>query len=578
MNWEHFKAFLWLRWRLGRNQLRRAGIANFVVLLLLAAAGILMALGMFVFALIAGLFLLPNASPMVLLYVWDGIVIAFLFWWLTGLLIELQRSELLSLDRFLHLPVSLSGAFLINYIASLLTISMIVFVPAMVGLCIGLVFAKGLAMLLSFILLAAFLFMITAVTHQFRGWLAALMVNKRRRRTIIMVVTISFILLAQAPNLINFVRPWKDHEGETKQPNGAITTQRDNLAAIENTVTILNIVVPLGWFPLGIMLTANGDVLSSLAPIAGMALLGGGSLWRSYKTTVRLYTGQFTSKAAIRPVLEKPPPKPVKGSATFLAKSLPWVSEHTSAITLACFRSLTRAPESKMLLLSPIILLVVFGGMFATQSMDPPEFVRPLMVTAGLAMLLLTLIQLVGNQFGFDRHGFRTFVLCAAPRREILFAKNLSVAPLIFALGLGVIAFMQIVVPMRFEHLLAAVPQLVSMFLLFCLMGNWLSIFAPMPIASGSLKPVNPKAMYILLTLLTSILFPVILGPTLLPLGIEFWLERNGWTSGAPVCLILSLLELGLVGIIYHFVLIWQGMLFQAREQRILEAVAGKVE
>ena len=37
-------------------------------------------------------------------------------------------------------------------------------------------------------------FMITAWTYCLRGWLAALMVNKRRRRTVIVWVTIVFVL------------------------------------------------------------------------------------------------------------------------------------------------------------------------------------------------------------------------------------------------------------------------------------------------------------------------------------------------------------------------------------------------
>ena len=52
-------------------------------------------------------------------------------------------------------------------------------------------------------------------------------------------------------------------------------------------------------------------------------------------------------------------------------------------------------------------------------------------------MILLTMIQLVGNQFGFDRSGFRVYVLCAAPRRDILLGKNLAVAPL--ALGFSLV-------------------------------------------------------------------------------------------------------------------------------------------
>jgi hypothetical protein len=39
VNWQHLSAFLWLRWRLRLNQLRRGGIANIIVLALLAVCG-----------------------------------------------------------------------------------------------------------------------------------------------------------------------------------------------------------------------------------------------------------------------------------------------------------------------------------------------------------------------------------------------------------------------------------------------------------------------------------------------------------------------------------------------------------
>src|SRR5262249_2677987 len=137
--------------------------------------------------------------PAGLLFVWDGLVLAFLFSWATGVLTELQRSEVLSLDKFLHLPVSLAGAFLITYLTSLASISLLVFVPPMLGLRLGLVFSQGPALLLLVPLLSAFFLAVTAVTYQFQGWLASLMVNQRRRRTIIVMVTLGFVVLSQLP-------------------------------------------------------------------------------------------------------------------------------------------------------------------------------------------------------------------------------------------------------------------------------------------------------------------------------------------------------------------------------------------
>src|SRR5262249_12595816 len=76
------------------------------------------------------------------------------------------------------------------------------FLPGMFGLGIASVYALGPWMLISLPLIVGFVLMVTAVTYQFRGWLGTLMVNKRRRRTIVAFVTGSLILISQAPNLI----------------------------------------------------------------------------------------------------------------------------------------------------------------------------------------------------------------------------------------------------------------------------------------------------------------------------------------------------------------------------------------
>ena len=119
--------------------------------------------------------------------------------WTTGLITELQRSELLDLSRLLHLPVSLGGVFLLNYLASHLSLSLALMLPAMLGLAAGLVLGSGPAMLLLVPLVFAFFLMITAWTYCLRGWLAGLMVNKRRRRAIIVGVAMLFMLWPNCP-------------------------------------------------------------------------------------------------------------------------------------------------------------------------------------------------------------------------------------------------------------------------------------------------------------------------------------------------------------------------------------------
>ena len=143
MNWQHFRAFLWLRWRLRINQLKRAGTTNAIILGIFLVGAVLLAIGLFVSTLLIGLVTLPRAPAVAILLGWDGLVAGLLFFWMIGLLADLQRAEVLSLDKFLHLPVSLSGAFLINYLSSLFSLTLLVFLPPLVALSLALILTRG---------------------------------------------------------------------------------------------------------------------------------------------------------------------------------------------------------------------------------------------------------------------------------------------------------------------------------------------------------------------------------------------------------------------------------------------------
>src|SRR5260221_10635470 len=141
-----------------------------------------------------------------------------------GIVTEIQRSETIDLGRLLHLPVSLNEIFLINYFASHFTLSIVLALPAMLGLAVGLAFGKGPEMLLLLPLALSFIFMITAWTYCLRGWLVSLMVNQRRRRAIIVGITTGFILLGQLPNLyFNVMRD----RGQSRHHKTQSTQRRD---------------------------------------------------------------------------------------------------------------------------------------------------------------------------------------------------------------------------------------------------------------------------------------------------------------------------------------------------------------
>jgi len=626
MNGQHLWAFLWLRWRLRINQLKRGGIANAVILAILTVAAIASAAILFVICLVVGLYALNDAPPAVLLYVLDGVVGAFLFLWMTGLIQELQRSEPLSLEKFLHLPVSLTSAFLINYLSSLPSVSLLWFLAALLGLELGLLYSRGMVMLWLLPMLAAFVLMVTALTYQFQGWLATMMANPRRRRTIIVVATMIFILLCQVPNLVNILH---SRQNQVKQGPGVSLRQeyhklqrarslgkisheeyrkrqaeiekrqaeigraeqirlereeKEQLQRIEQTIHWLNLLLPPGWLPAGVEAAAEGLLWPVLLAIFGPTLIGVASLWRAYRTTLRLYTGQYTSGRAV-PVSQPERDRTSRSrpaarrSSNLLEKKLPWLSEQASAIALAALRSLLRAPEAKMLLLSPLLLLVIFGsGFLAAGRTDVPEAIRPLFAFGAMVLVLFSTSYLLGNQFGLDRDGFRVYVLSPARRRDILLGKNLAIAPVVLAMGAAAAVFVHVIYPMRLDHFLALGPRFVSMYLLYCLPANTLSIFAPMRIAAGSFQPARPGAIAILLQMLFMFLCPPLLALTLLPLGIEWMAEIMDWRHGMPLDLIFSVVECAIIVCLYGLFLLLQGNWLQAREQRILQIVTTRRE
>jgi ABC-2 type transport system permease protein len=618
VNWQHLQTFLWLRWRLARNAWRRAGALNAVLMLIISIGALLTAIPLFVGCYMLGLFLIPKATPAQLMYVGDGIIAAFLFFWGIGLITELQRSEPLTLSKFLHLPVSVNGAFLINYVSSLLRLSLIVFVPVLLGFSLALVWTKGILLLPVLPALAAFLLMVTALTYQFQGWLASLMSNPRRRRTIIVASTMIFVLLAQLPNLVNFLSPWgaqrqadrsralvdefakldrADKAGEIdvaehlRRQNELMekqkrTAQEEDSASVQQwaeMVRLGNLVLPVGWLPFGVMAGAEGRVLPAILGLFGMGGIGAFSLWRAYRTTLGLYSGQASNVEAppvqiVTPARRAAVALPVSGprATGFLEARIPGLSEPVSAIALGGFRALVRSPEAKMMLLSPIIMIPIFGSMLWRGRAGIPEALRPLVAIGGMVLVLFGVVQLMGNQFGFDRDGFRVFILSPASRRDILLGKNLVFAPLVLVFAAIVLVLVQIFCPLSLDHFLGMFPHFVSMFLMFCIFTNLMSIITPMHVAAGSLKPANPKATTVLLQLVMFFfIFPLTQAPTLVPLGIEALLRFMGWTvPGLPIYLLLCLVECAVIGGIYYVSLIWLGELFQAREQKILQSVA----
>ena len=578
MNRDQLKAILWLRWRLTRNQWRKGGNVGAAIAGVVLVAGLILAAASFVGAIIVGLLALRDAKPVVVMGVWLSLSAAFMFFWLIGLISELQRSETIDLQRLMHLPVQLGQIFIVNYAASHLTMSIIVMVPAMLGLAIGLTFSRGLSMILMLPLALSMVFMITAWTYCLRGWLATLMSNPRRRRAIIMGLTTAFILIAQAPNLyFNVIRRTDRREGETRAERRK--RQEWTQAEIDRAIKAQAALPPL-WVSVGAKNLAEGRAWPAMLGTLGGLAIGGLGLRRAYRSTLRFYHGETGGKASARaPATARAPAAAVTSRHSLLSRSLPRVPEQAAAVALATFQSMLRAPEVKMQWATSFLVTVMVGApLLFRQGSSLPAWAGPFVATGVVVFSMFLMVGFVVNQFGFDRDGFRAFVLSPVERRLILIGKNLAALPP--AATSATLLLVIVVIWLRLSPLVffATLCQLVIGLCLWAIGGNLLSILVPYRIQPGSMRPTKMPALAMVMLVLSQMAMPLAMSPVFFPPLIGWLAERAGGPPAAVVNLLLSL-GLALVMIaIYKASLAPLGRLLRAREIKILETVSVDVE
>lgn len=604
MNREHLKTFLWLRWRLVANMNKRQGLLITIIGYLAIVFFGLGALASLVTGFLLGYTKMAYLPTQQYMTIWQILVMFYLTFWLTGLLAELQRSDILSLDMFLQLPVTPTAAFLINYLGSSISLTSVIFLSLMGGITLGLLASIGLEMLMLVLLVASFFLMITALTYQFRGWLASMMTTPRRRQVILGILTIAFLLIFMSPSFMAFYH--KAAGGRGSADTGAVMTVQGgenshaaktahkvdrirapltggDRALLQSRLQLANYIFPPGWLSVGAVNTFQGRIFPALVTMIGMLLIGIWSLLRSYRTTLRMYKGDFNSaRSFTRP--EQPSSDADVSAATpaqsvlFLELRLPWVSDHVSAIALANLRAKLRDTGVKFMFILPIILMSIFGGFVINRLSGQSEFLKPL-IAAGMAafILFVSMIYVIGNIFAYDRDGFRALLLSSATRRDVLLGKNLSLFPIAFSLMLFSILVANWFQPMRPDHLLAAILQSIPLYLILCMYGNLLSIFLPMTVR-GNGMPASGQNVKILIRELSGLLTLSILTLTFIPLGIEFLMYLLDWHTGFPAYLFFMIIESGLVIWLYTSILDYQAEQFYQREQRILAVVTARVE
>lgn len=333
--------------------------------------------------------------------------------------------------------------------------------------------------------------------------------------------------------------------------------------------------VPPGWVAYGAMGLKQGNAWPAVLGTVGAFFLGSLGLLRAFQLTNRFYQGKQSGGAAKpKPVVKADPKK--RGLSEL---ELPRIPEEASAMAAAFLRSCLRAPEVKMALLTPFILLVVFGSMqLSRRSGNMPEAAKPFLATGVVAFSLFGLVQMMSNVFGFDRDGFRALVLSPVRRQHILLAKNLCFLPLVAGVGLIFLVILKFVSSLSIWTMLAGALQLGAAFLGFSLVGNFVSIIAPYRIAAGSLKPTKTDTKTTLLIFVLHLLFPTALLPVCVPPGLEALFTSLGWLPGVPINFLASVVLLAVMVGLYRLSLNGLGALLERREKDILQKVTHEVE
>ncbi len=336
MNWQHLQAFVWLRWRLLANQWRRAGALNAILLTIVAIGALVTAIPLLIVSFLIGQFAIPRAAPEHLLYAWDVVIVAFLFFWSIGLLTESPAHRA---DVALEIPAlaRLGQRSVPDQLCQLaLPPEPDHFLAGDARVQPGIDRYQGLFPAARFADAGGFLVDGHRIDVSISGLAGRAHEqpppppdgDRGRDRDFRVDRSVAEPAeLLRALGCTAADRPCR----ETVRRNGGADSRcsierirscgvrapksrklteehqrarqradREMANRVEETARIANMVLPVGWLPLGVMAMAEGRIMPAMLGLLGMTLIGTGSLYRAYRTTIGLYQGQ-TSNAKRRP-------------------------------------------------------------------------------------------------------------------------------------------------------------------------------------------------------------------------------------------------------------------------------------
>lgn len=553
-------ALVLLKLRLTRSMWTGAHTASLLfTLLTLVAMGVLAVVTTVVLFFVGWKVLPELKETRLVLGVLDAVVLIYCAFWASGLLMELQRSDLIDLRRLLYLPVSPRMVVVLNFVASLVGPSLLFYVPGVLALLTGLALHRGPGVFVWGLPLAgAYFLMLAAVTFYARGWLALLMENKRRRRLILTLLPLVFVFLSQLPGLITAAMQNASPDPATQALLEAMDWQ--------HLLVWLNQLLPPAWLAYGTFAALQGQVMHAVLATGGCCVVALVALWLAYGATLRLHRGQRGEKARRGPA--RKPARPLT------ARRFPLLDNDTAALAAASFLSFLRHPNIRMLLIMPLFMGFMILLLYRTGAYGNTHREAGGSVWAPVAILVWPFFNfsyVLFNVFGIERDSFRALVLLPNARYKYLLAKNLALFPFVGGLSIAFVlagaAFLQLPAYLT----TVAALQVVQLFLLYTIIGNFVSIYLPHQIGWNGARSTSSRLLMMCVGILSAMLLGVLMLPTAFCLYVDAFARGRFGYEGMPLGLPVSLGILAVTLGVYHVSLRYSGDLLVAREQRVLE-------
>ena len=539
---------------------------------LLVTISAVVAGGAFLLAFLLGFFLLPNASGVGVLLAWDGVLLAFLFFRVWGMVTDLRVADVLSMQNLLHLPLTPSDVFLLNVIALHLQPSPLIFGAAFLGLALASIFALGPGHAILLPLALAAFWCVIALTRQLQTFLASLMVNKRRRGTIVAVCVMVPMLLIQLPNIFMQVQLWDSLDRSDTEPRQLVEVELSDSGAPSQGLLVTNLALPPAWLAVGAYQAKRDRFWPAAAGTLGLLAVVGWSLRRSYRSALRVYRRSERQRVARRGEQASSPRTRRHGIAEGYWSFFPPIA---ATVGRASLRQWVRSPHGKQALVTSILVLLLAA--LAALRLEEVSKSQPYVGLGLAALCSFGPIVFATNLFGWDRGGFRVLLATGPPRRLVLLGKNIGLVPMTLGPGIAVLVATQLLWPQPATHFLASGLQVLVFCLVLFMIGNHFSITAPWAVSFMSLKQRGEAVASNLGAFLVAAFSvgAVMLGIAGL-LALERLVADAGWP--APLYLIFSVLELGLAALWYRDALRYQAKALLAQEERILEVINTPVD